>query len=115
VLNGIYKVTFQSRSAMGEVNLALDNGKIEGSDDIALYEGQYQDSMGKMTASVTLTNLTARVSPVLGVFAKTTLQLAGESHPTTFALNGTLPNNPNEKISVQGQRIGDLTAKRVAK
>ncbi|MGH7242374.1 MAG: GrlR family regulatory protein [Phycisphaerales bacterium] len=108
--SGIYAVTFAAGPMAGAGVAVVEDGKIQGGDHGFIYRGRYELNESKVTANVEVTQHQTGVQSVMGVSGSFKLALTGSVSDSSFDLSGAIPERPQVRITLRGQRKTDLVS-----
>lgn len=104
--DGLYSVRFQTAKGGGAGVVFLQNGRLRGGDTSMWYSGQYTESTGKFTASVTVARHAQGLPSVFGI-DNVNIVVTGNSTDTAAQTNGYSPQAPGVSISASFSRLSD--------
>jgi hypothetical protein len=107
---GLYAVKFSAPSGnFGEGLVVIGDGAINGGDPGYIYRGHYEVSELRISATLKVTRWNPNVQSVFGTLPNFDLSLVGQigSGGTSIALEGTIPQLPNQRLKVDGRWIAD--------
>lgn len=104
--NGLYKVEFGARGAMGAGVVTLRDGAVGGGDSSIYYVGTYQISGNTFTGQIRIARHTVGLPSVLGV-DNATVNLRGTFHGDMAKLTGTTPEAPGVSLQATLSRLPD--------
>ncbi len=108
MLNGLYRVHFQTPLGVGAGVVYASDGKMRGGDSGIYYVGEYSVDGDRLTAQVTTDRHTS-IGDIVSVFGKdkVTIHLTGTINGDHVVTQGTSPDAPNVSFSANLQRISD--------
>jgi hypothetical protein len=109
--SGIFHVTFSSplTRVSGEGLAVIKDGTINGGDLAYLYSGTFILAASSISSSLRVKQWNARATSVFGPLKEFSLTLTGTASPdgNSFAVSGSMVENPQSTISIDGRRLAD--------
>ncbi|MEY2489633.1 MAG: hypothetical protein QOC70_1575 [Verrucomicrobiota bacterium] len=108
---GIFHVTFSSPAThlSGEGLAVIKSGTINGGDLGYLYSGTFIQADSSVSSSLTIKQWNAKVTGIFGPLKEFALTLTGtvSDDRNSFAVTGSVVENPQTTISINGRRLAD--------
>ncbi|MEM6381304.1 MAG: GrlR family regulatory protein [Pseudomonadota bacterium] len=100
MIEGLYKVQFQTPLGMGFGVINLENGKANGGDSAIAYTGSYTVDAGTFSSTIQVNRHSDGLPSVLGT-DNASLQIRGSVDGNIIIGEGTTPHAAGVKLSIQ--------------
>ncbi|MES2241858.1 MAG: GrlR family regulatory protein [Pseudomonadota bacterium] len=106
--DGIYHVTFNSQSGMGEGIVVVAGSKVNGGDDGYTYQGSVVAAADQVSGVLTVNRHAAGATSVFGDISDFILRLKGTHSDRGFQLTGSVDGIPQAQIQINGRWLRSL-------
>jgi hypothetical protein len=109
--DGIYYVEFQSSlGATGHGLAVVSNDSLNGGDFGYIYQGRVKDAGNNASTRIQVSRYNPNAQSIFGLIDNFSLDLEGtlRQGSDVFNLSGTIPGQPQLRISIAGRKLRDL-------